>query len=756
LTSAFGRSGLPYLVGFCYVLIGSLVFLMKPHQRTSWIFFLFGGTLGVMFAFLLKISELRPYWLSTVHILFYTFSPATILHLAMSFPQERILIKKHPLAQIVPYILSAVLFIGIRAASPLMAEMPRIWSMALTAYLAVALLTLIGSCVELLIRSASEITRLRAKMILLGVAIATSVPLFETVVNTFFRVYIVPGFNYYLPFLIAFPVFIGYSIVKHNLFDIDAIIKRTYGYILTTGAIAGIYGIFVLISNLTIGRYEVTQSPLFPLIFMLAVVFFFNPVRNRAQRVIDRVFYRLEYDYQSTVQAISETMRTLLGLDEIGKSMMSTALGTMFIDAGSIMLLKKQEQKYVPLIRAGQREVHQQGEGEEQRSENITDKQMAAEKEPEGSSANVQGVAAQDLKEVSSEGGLVLDVKDPFVQKMAERKKEATIYDIQEDPFFEDQKGACEKALKELEATLVVPLIYEKDLIGLLALGEKKSGKFYRREDINLLTILANQGAVAIENAWMIEDVIEKERMEEELSIARDLQKSMLPAVCPQVKGLELAALSMQAREVGGDFFDFILMGEDRVGLLVGDVTGKSVSGALVMSASRSVFRMLSEEKLGVAEIMMRANRRTKKDVKSGMFVALLYAVLDSEEKALTLCSAGQTQPVYYSAESGEARLLETVGDTFPLGILEDADYTETRVRLVPGDTIVFYTDGIVEAKNEKDEIFGFEKLIEIVKAGKSLSAEDLLKEIMTRVKEFVRGAPQSDDLTVIVARVEQ
>ena len=163
-----------------------------------------------------------------------------------------------------------------------------------------------------------------------------------------------------------------------------------------------------------------------------------------------------------------------------------------------------------------------------------------------------------------------------------------------------------------------MPLIYEDQLTGLIALGQKKSGKFYRGEDINLLNILANQSAVAIENAQMVEEVIEKERMEEELSIARDLQVSMLPVECPTVAGFDIAAYCISAREVGGDFYDFIEMGKDKAGFDIGDVTGKSVSGALVMSASRSVFRMLSEEELSVSESMMRANRRLKKDVKVG------------------------------------------------------------------------------------------------------------------------------------------
>jgi sigma-B regulation protein RsbU (phosphoserine phosphatase) len=174
------------------------------------------------------------------------------------------------------------------------------------------------------------------------------------------------------------------------------------------------------------------------------------------------------------------------------------------------------------------------------------------------------------------------------------------------------------------------------------------------------------------------------------------------------------------------------------------------------MSASRSIFRMLSEEEMTVAKIMTRANRRTKKDIKSGMFVALLYAVLNSKNKTLSLCSAGQTQPIYLSSKTGVAQLVQTEGDTFPLGIFEDTEYQETRIQLSPGDKIVFYTDGIVEAMNEQEEMFGFDRLQEVVEAARALSAELLLKEILDKVNQFVGSAPQHDDLTVIVVNVSE
>jgi sigma-B regulation protein RsbU (phosphoserine phosphatase) len=244
--------------------------------------------------------------------------------------------------------------------------------------------------------------------------------------------------------------------------------------------------------------------------------------------------------------------------------------------------------------------------------------------------------------------------------------------------------------------------------------------------------------------------------MEEDLTSAHDLQMSMLPATCPEVEGYQIAASSTPAREVGGDFFDFFKIGEGKVGLIIGDVTGKSVSGALIMAASRSVFRMLSEEELSVGETMIRANRRIKQDIKSGMFVALLYAVHDAEDGSVSLCSAGQTQPLLLSAKTSEPTLVETVGDTFPLGILDEANYEETQLQMEPGDKVVYYTDGIVEAMNKNEDMYGFDRLNEVVKSSTAENAEDLMNDIIKDVSDFTGAAPQHDDLTIIVVSADK
>jgi sigma-B regulation protein RsbU (phosphoserine phosphatase) len=187
----------------------------------------------------------------------------------------------------------------------------------------------------------------------------------------------------------------------------------------------------------------------------------------------------------------------------------------------------------------------------------------------------------------------------------------------------------------------------------------------------------------------------------------------------------------------------------------VGDVSGKAVSGALVMAASRSIFRVLTETHESVEEVMNRGNLRLHQDVKKGMFVALLYAVLDPKERTLTFSNAGQVQPILFSSAKRKAEYIETQGDRFPLGIVKKCNYEATRVSIEKRDIIVFYTDGIVEAVNEKGELYGFERFLTSIEEGRELGAGELLEKLIQDVEQFVGKVEQHDDLTAVVVRVE-
>src|SRR5215475_4044247 len=258
---------------------------------------------------------------------------------------------------------------------------------------------------------------------------------------------------------------------------------------------------------------------------------------------------------------------------------------------------------------------------------------------------------------------------------------------------------------------------------------------------------------------YYVTEHLEKGRMDEELKVARDIQMSMLPAKAPQIEGFAIAARCIPAREVGGDFYDFIEVPSDgtgeRLGIIIGDVSGKAMSGALVMAASRSIFRILTETYTSVEQLMAIGNTLLKRDIKKGMFVALAYTVWDSQHKMLTLSNAGQTQPILCSSDGSKPVLIDTPGDKFPLGIVKKCHYQETQVSLQSGDVLVLYTDGVVEAMNDKGKMYGFERFMAAIEAGRGLSANALLEKLMNDVSRYVGNAEPHDDLTIVVVRVE-
>ena len=325
------------------------------------------------------------------------------------------------------------------------------------------------------------------------------------------------------------------------------------------------------------------------------------------------------------------------------------------------------------------------------------------------------------------------------------------------NPAFTQHRGAALKTYNSLESELVLPLMYKGEMRGILSLGRKKSGKLFTPEDLDLLKTVLNQSAIALENAYLFKENLQKGRMEEELKIAHDIQMGMLPERPPEVKGLELAARTMPAREVGGDFYDFVEFGENgtggQLGIIIADVSGKGVSAGLLMAGARSTYRVLLDSRPSVQDAMVLANQRLKRDIRKGMFIALLYAMFDKDGRVLTLANAGQTQPILVQP-GGEPTLIETDGDTFPLGIVADCDYRASTFALTDGSVIVFYTDGVVEAMNASGELFGFDRLLASVGEGRGLAASSLLDKLFDDVARFVGGTEQHDDITIIVARV--
>ncbi len=245
----------------------------------------------------------------------------------------------------------------------------------------------------------------------------------------------------------------------------------------------------------------------------------------------------------------------------------------------------------------------------------------------------------------------------------------------------------------------------------------------------------------------------ELERKRYELKIAHDIQQSFLPDAIPLLKGFELAALNLPAKEVGGDFYDFIPISEDKIGVTIADVSGKGVPAALFMALSRTIVRANATRSPDVVSVIQDANKLITADAKSGMFVTLFYAILDLREKTLTYVNAGHNPPVMFKGKTSELIMLIAKG--IALGAMEDIELEERKIVLKSGDMVVFYTDGVTEAEDEKERQFGKERLFKTIKENHNLPANDMIEKIKEVVLSFCGKQPQFDDITLMVLKAE-
>jgi phosphoserine phosphatase RsbU/P len=708
------RSGPLFSLGLLYLAIGALVFLMKPRAPESWLFLRMTCLVAISVGLSSPSDLMRPTWLYDVRFFSHVLIPASMIHLALRFPKTRTVVVKLPWLPFVPYGVSVVIFLLRHFTATAYWNLPRSVTLLWLLYTTFGIVFFLGSMAWNSLRDTSIIIRLQSRVILVGIILGFFIPALD----------LLSGFVWHAPFFpdpiigfgvcfSLFPLSIGYTIVKHDLFAIDVIVRRTYGYVLSTGSVVGAYALLASALNFMFQSSDASRSPVFSIGFAIAVVLLFEPVHRRFQRLVDRVFYRQRYDYRQTIKSLSEAMTSILDQAVILRTLVGSIVREMFLENGTVLLPSADGRGYRV--------------------------------------AMVEGTAEQSLSTGAIGEGALL-------QAMKGKGDAILRYDVALNPAYEATREELERAFQSLSSEVMMPMTYKEEIKGIISLGRKKSGKLFTPEDLDLLKTLSNQSAIALENAHLFRENLEKGRMEEELRIAHDIQMNMLPDKAPQLEGLKVAARTIPAREVGGDFYDFVEFPANgsgaRLGVIIADVSGKGVSAGLLMAGARSTYRVLLDSEPPVREAMTVANQRLNKDIRKGMFVALLYAVLDPAARTLTLSSAGQTQPIL-CPPGVEPSYIETEGDTFPLGIIPDCDYQETRLTLSSGTLVVFSTDGVVEAMNAAEELYGFDRFLESVKDGRDLDAPVLLNKLFDDVARFVGGAEQHDDITIIVARLE-
>jgi len=303
---------------------------------------------------------------------------------------------------------------------------------------------------------------------------------------------------------------------------------------------------------------------------------------------------------------------------------------------------------------------------------------------------------------------------------------------------------------KKLGIAVLVPMRLQDETRGILALGQKISGTGFTAGDLEFLTTLGNQAMTSLENARLFEETLEKQRMEEELNLARNIQQGLLPSKLPQLNGYEIAAVNIPSRQVGGDYFDIISISENRYGIAIADVSGKGAGAALLMANLQASLHALATSNIRIGEMVSRINNLIYQNTALDKFITFFYGELDTKENTFTYCNAGHNPP-YRVDEKG--KVVELMVGGIILGMMKDVVFETATVTIKPGDRIVMFTDGITEAMNEKEEEFGEERLKKLIQKWPNVSSQELMDKIISEVKGFSRGTPQNDDITMVILK---
>jgi len=334
-----------------------------------------------------------------------------------------------------------------------------------------------------------------------------------------------------------------------------------------------------------------------------------------------------------------------------------------------------------------------------------------------------------------------------IVERVAREGQPQLTSDAQSDLWLSGRDSVRSLGLRSV---LCVPLHFKGAILGVVYVDNRLQAGIFTQADLELLTSIASSAATAIENARLYRVAVEQGRIERELQVAREVQASLLPPETPNLAGWDFAARWRPAREVSGDFYDFVPM-DGRLGVVIADVSDKGMPAALFMALSRSIIRASVTSDRLPAESIAQANRLICADSMDSMFVTLVYMQLDPATGELAYVNAGHNPPLLYHAVEGE--LVSLTGTGMALGLFDSVDFAGRAVRLAPGDFILLYTDGVTEALDTQYRAFGEERLQRVLLDNRAARAEEMATALEEALTDFTGAAAPSDDITFVIAK---
>jgi len=510
-----------------------------------------------------------------------------------------------------------------------------------------------------------------------------------------------------------FPLTMQYVIVVHRAMDVRVAIRQGLQYVLASGSVrafqivvgaAIVIGSTLLSANLNVPRRLEFTAGAILLIGALRVL------SQRLSRWVDRRFFREAYEADAILSELATKVRSMVETGPLLETVATRIGESLHVKRVAILL---------------------DGGGQFQ-------------------PAYAMGYPAPPA--------VVIPYESVTVKRLRKQQHALVQFD-DEDSWVQLTDGEERASLEALKPELLLPLSLNEKLLGIMSLGMKQSEEPFSRTDIRLLDSVAAQTGLALENgrltAVITAEVAAREKQKRELEIAHEVQERLFPQEYPPIPGVDYAGSCRPALDVGGDYYDFIAFSKTELGIAIGDVSGKGIPAALLMATLRAFLRgQTMQRQSDLTSVMENLNKLVFESSTSNRYATFFYGEFDAASRMMRYVNGGHNPPMLFRQSDGGREVVRLDAGGPVIGLMEDCSYQQGSVTLEPGDVLVAYTDGISEAMNEAEDEWGEERMMESVRPNRASPARELIDRLMKSADAFVAGAPQHDDMTIVVLRL--
>lgn len=737
------------LTSICFVVVGMLVVLRKPHGELQQWFGLYSMVTAIAFWFYSNDGWLYSYFnIPIIVVGIASFIISMLLPFQVYFYYQFPVKKKIDKSSIyrtygiaIGVYLLIYILLNTSGQSDISKQFIRLLQITYTLYYPIGLTIFIHRFFNL---PKDERKQFRGVVIANGICVILLTYLLAVTLTNSSAQFLNP---YLLApaLLICLPPFaLGYAIFRYGLMDVDIIIERSLIFTVVASIIALLYvGVIFATSEFMLGFVQgltdvKVNNSLVTLIALCVITLLFDPIKRRVELSVERLLYQDRVNYQQALLALSKELPGMIRFDEITRTLSSRLSETMRVDSVKIMV----SEDYYAHYEQHNGNVSQLNAKESFSSTNTMNNDGMTETKVEPDS-KIPSVILPELEETSDS---IFGALQATKNALRIEKKSAP------NSNFEREMNS----LAELGYQLAVPLLGSEVILGIIFCGKKLSGKAYSQDDVDLLSTVASQAAIAYENARLHTSEIERGKMQESLQVARRIQQNLLPTIMPTIEGVHISCASEQAEVVGGDFYDVVELADNSVLVAVGDVSGKGMSAALYMAQIQGMIRISASMHLSPKDMLVAVNKHLYERVDRQTYVTLCLVKINPSEKSMTVCRAGHTKPII-CIDNQPAHQLESKG--LGAGLTSNLRFAptlqEVHIEWKETSTILLFSDGVNETPDIHGNELGVDRITRIVDeiSQSNLNgstAYTLQERIMQEVLNVRAGQQPFDDSTVV------